>query len=126
MSDGHPLAAWAVERVLLALLVIAGVTTLTFALIHLAPGDPIYLLAGDGGSPSYYADMRSRYGLDRSLIDEVIHTRPEYGGRSLFHNFLPPSSEQYPPPQKDGDKGGPDEETRAQAELRAVMARLSG
>ena len=59
---------WVVHRLLLALPVVAGVTTLTFALIHLAPGDPIYLLAGDGGNPAYYADLRARYGLDRPLL----------------------------------------------------------
>ena len=47
--------------------VVAGVTALTFVLIHLAPGDPIYALAGDGGEPAC-ADMRARYGLDQPLI----------------------------------------------------------
>lgn len=59
---------WLGRRLLLALPVVAGVTALTFVLIHLAPGDPIYALAGDGGSPAYYADMRARYGLDRPLL----------------------------------------------------------
>jgi ABC-type dipeptide/oligopeptide/nickel transport system permease component len=36
------------------------VAILTFALIHLAPGDPIYVLAGQGGTPEYYADIRAR------------------------------------------------------------------
>jgi peptide/nickel transport system permease protein len=38
-----------------------------FFLIHLAPGDPIYLLAGDGGDEAYFAAMREKYGLDRPL-----------------------------------------------------------
>ena len=49
---------WIGRRALLAVPVVAGVTALTFVLIHLAPGDPIYALAGDGG-PAYYADMRA-------------------------------------------------------------------
>ena len=44
---------WIGRRALLAVPVVAGVTALTFVLIHLAPGDPIYALAGDGGSPAY-------------------------------------------------------------------------
>ncbi|HVL70203.1 MAG TPA: ABC transporter permease [Vicinamibacterales bacterium] len=60
-------AAWVVRRLAVAAAVVAGVAVVTFVLIHLAPGDPIYLLAGDGGSPAYYADMRARYGLDRPL-----------------------------------------------------------
>lgn len=38
-----------------------------FLLIHLAPGDPILALAGDGGDEAYYERMRAKYGLDRSL-----------------------------------------------------------
>ena len=61
---------WILRRFALAIGVVAGVTTLTFALIHLAPGDPIYALAGDGGNPEYYADMRAKYGLDRPMIEQ--------------------------------------------------------
>ena len=61
---------WMVSRVALAASVVVGVATLTFALIHLAPGDPIYALAGDGGSPEYYADMRAKYGLDRPIAEQ--------------------------------------------------------
>jgi peptide/nickel transport system permease protein len=64
------LSIWTIRRFLLALPVVFAITTLTFALIHLAPGDPIYLLAGDGGNPSYYADMRAKFGLDRPLTDQ--------------------------------------------------------
>lgn len=63
---------WIGRRLALAAAVVAGVTTLTFVLIHLAPGDPIYALAGDGGSPGYYADMRAKYGLDRPLLEQFI------------------------------------------------------
>lgn len=61
---------WIGRRLALAAAVVAGVTTLTFVLIHVAPGDPIYALAGDGGSPGYYTDMRAKYGLDRPLLEQ--------------------------------------------------------
>lgn len=64
------IGGWLARRAVLALLVVVGVTVLTFVLIHLAPGDPLYLLAGDGGSAAYYADMRARYGLDRPLPEQ--------------------------------------------------------
>ena len=63
---------WLLRRAVLALVVVVGVTTLTFILIHAAPGDPIFLLAGDGGSPSYYDAMRAKYGLDRSSADQFV------------------------------------------------------
>lgn len=64
------LGRWFARRLLLGIPVIVGIATLTFVLVHLAPGDPIYLLAGDGGSPSYYAEMRAKYGLDRPLVEQ--------------------------------------------------------
>lgn len=70
MTRGASAVRWLTRRALLAVLVVAGVTTLTFILIHLAPGDPIYLLAGDGGNASYYDAMRAKYGLDRPLLDQ--------------------------------------------------------
>lgn len=63
-------SAWALRRLVAALPVVLGITALTFTLIHLAPGDPIYMLAGDSGTAAYYAEMRAKYGLDRSLIDQ--------------------------------------------------------
>jgi alpha-galactosidase len=37
--------------------------------------------------------------------DPVLIIKCSWGGRSLKHNFLPPSVEDYAKPQKDGDKG---------------------
>lgn len=37
--------------------------------------------------------------------DPVLLIKSAWGGRSLCHNFLSPSSEDYPKPEKDGDKG---------------------
>ncbi|MGQ0662775.1 MAG: ABC transporter permease subunit [Pseudomonadota bacterium] len=46
-----------------------GVTLLTFALIRLAPGDPVLLLAGERGiDPVRYAALRAELGLDRPLL----------------------------------------------------------
>ena len=38
-----------------------------FALIHLAPGDPVHLLAGQSGDEQYVAFLRSKFGLDQPL-----------------------------------------------------------
>ena len=48
-----------------------GILVLTFVLIHLAPGDPIYALAGQSGDAAYYATMRAKLGLDRSLAEQL-------------------------------------------------------
>jgi len=37
--------------------------------------------------------------------DPVLIIKSAWGGRSLVHNFLPPSAAEYPEPEKDGDMG---------------------
>ncbi len=71
MTAGQ-LARFTVQRAVHALPVMAGIVTLTFVLIHLAPGDPVYMMAGEGGDAEYYAEMRARYGLDRSLPAQYL------------------------------------------------------
>jgi ABC-type dipeptide/oligopeptide/nickel transport system permease component len=65
------LLAYSVRRALVAIPMLLGVITLTFVLVHLAPGDPAYYLAGDGGTPAYYALIRQKFGLDRALPEQL-------------------------------------------------------
>jgi len=57
------------RRLALAVPVLFGVATLNFFLVHLAPGDPASVMAGEGGSatPEYIAMLRVKFGLDQSL-----------------------------------------------------------
>jgi len=51
-----------------------GVTILTFALIHLIPGDPVLLLAGERGiDPERHAELRREMGLDRPIAVQYLH-----------------------------------------------------
>lgn len=44
------------------------VVALTFGLIHLAAGDPVFVLAGESGAdPAYFELMRARLGLDKPI-----------------------------------------------------------
>lgn len=46
-----------------------GITLLTFVFIHLIPGDPIILFAGERGiSPERYAELRAQFGYDQPYI----------------------------------------------------------
>ena len=56
---------------MLAVPLLLAVVVLTFALIHLAPGDPVRILGGDGGDESYYRAMREKFGLDRPLPEQL-------------------------------------------------------
>lgn len=69
MKDGRriSLLRYAARRLTLLVPFGALLIVVAFMLIQLAPGDPLLLLAGDGGTPEYYAELRAYYGLDRPL-----------------------------------------------------------
>lgn len=54
------------------LAVMVGISIVTFVLLHLAPGDPARLLAGDRASPETLAAIRAQYGLDLPLWQQYI------------------------------------------------------
>jgi peptide/nickel transport system permease protein len=62
---------YVLRRLLQAVPLVVGILVLTFFLIHLAPGDPIYALAGQSGDAAYYAAMRAKFGLDRPLPEQL-------------------------------------------------------
>ena len=47
--------------------VLLGISVVTFLLLHMAPGDPARLLAGDRASAETIAAIRTQYGLDLPL-----------------------------------------------------------
>jgi len=58
-------------RVLQALPLLLAVVLVTFALVEVAPGGPLVALAGEDGDAAYYASMRERYGLDRTVHERL-------------------------------------------------------
>jgi peptide/nickel transport system permease protein len=58
------------RRLVLTLPVLLGVATLVFSLIHLVPGDPAQAMLGEGASPEDIAQLRTRLGLDRPLLEQ--------------------------------------------------------
>lgn len=61
------------RRALVGLAVVAGVVTLTFVLLHAAPGDPATLLLGPTATESQLAAGRRALGLDRPLPVQFFH-----------------------------------------------------
>jgi peptide/nickel transport system permease protein len=59
-----------IRRMLALIPVALGVATLTFALIHLVPGDPVVAMLGDTAAPADLAGMRHQLGLDRPLWEQ--------------------------------------------------------
>ncbi len=56
------------RRLLSTLLVMALVGVFIFLLLHLAPGDPAAIIAGDNASPAQIARIRHQLGLDAPLV----------------------------------------------------------
>src|SRR3989440_6501150 len=67
-------SSYALRRLLQAVPVVFAILILNFLLLHLAPGDAAQVLAGEAGSatPEYMAQLRQRFGLDRSLAVQVV------------------------------------------------------
>ncbi|MEQ1731892.1 MAG: nickel ABC transporter permease, partial [Vicinamibacterales bacterium] len=58
------------RRLLLTIPVLIGVATLVFSLIHLVPGDPVQAMLGESASPQDVAQLRTKLGLDRPLLQQ--------------------------------------------------------
>ena len=67
-------SSYALRRLLQAVPVVFAILVLNFLLLHLAPGDPAQVLAGEAGSatPEYMAQLRQRFGLDRPLALQLV------------------------------------------------------
>jgi len=55
------------RRLILSLLVLWGVVTLVFSLIHLVPGDPVQIMLGEGAQTGDVEQLRQRLGLDQPI-----------------------------------------------------------
>jgi ABC-type dipeptide/oligopeptide/nickel transport system permease component len=67
------------QRLLHTLVVLFGVSLLTFALIHLTPGDPVLVMLGTDATPAELERLRHLLGLDQPLYIQF----GQYVGRLL-------------------------------------------
>jgi peptide/nickel transport system permease protein len=80
---------YVVRRVLISIVVLWGVSTLVFMMMHLLPGDPVeVMLSRSGASAETIASLREQLGLDRplhvqyaSFLSDALHGDL---GRSVF------------------------------------------
>src|SRR5947207_16007644 len=57
------------QRLVQAVPVLVGISILSFLMLHLVPGDPVTIFAGDKPlTPERAAELRHQYGLDRPLV----------------------------------------------------------
>lgn len=67
-----PLLRFGARRAFAAAPMVLGVAALAFLLVHLAPGDPVHILVGEGGTPEHYIEIRRQLGLDRPLPQQLL------------------------------------------------------
>jgi peptide/nickel transport system permease protein len=64
--------AYLLRRVLYTLPIMAGVALVCFALVHLAPGDPLVSVLPPDASAELQQQLRALYGFDRSLPEQFV------------------------------------------------------
>jgi ABC-type dipeptide/oligopeptide/nickel transport system permease component len=65
--------AYIIRRILMLIPVLFGVIFISFSLLHLVPGDPAEILAGQEASAQDVARIRAEYGLDKPLVVQFGH-----------------------------------------------------
>ncbi|HEY8541914.1 MAG TPA: ABC transporter permease, partial [Pseudothermotoga sp.] len=60
------------RRLLLLIPVIIGVSIISFSIMHMIPGDPARIIAGEGATKQDIEAIRSKYGLDKPLIEQYF------------------------------------------------------
>ena len=63
-----------IRQIIYSLLLLLAVILLNFLLIQLAPGDPVQTIVGEmgGATPEIIAQIRSEYGLDKSIPEQLL------------------------------------------------------
>src|SRR5258708_35385988 len=82
------MTAYIVRRLLSMLPVMAIVALFVFLLLHLAPGDPAAIMAGDNATPDHIAQIRQKPRLDEPVWKQFLVwiASPAQGnlGHSMF------------------------------------------
>jgi ABC-type dipeptide/oligopeptide/nickel transport system permease component len=66
------MSRYILQRLLHTILVLFGVSLLTFALIHMTPGDPVLVMLGQDATPSELERLRHLLGLDQPLYMQYV------------------------------------------------------
>lgn len=72
-----------IHRLLQAVPVLVGVSVAVFLMVHLIPGDPAELVAGQMATREDVENVRHALGLDRPLLEQYLH----FAGRALTGDF---------------------------------------
>ena len=69
---GQLMGSLAANRLITAAVVLLGVSSITFFLLHLVPGDPIEVMLGESANITDRARLRTELGLDAPMIEQWV------------------------------------------------------
>jgi peptide/nickel transport system permease protein len=77
------------QRLAYALILVLAVVVLNFLLVHMAPGDPALVIAGEmgGATEEMLAEIRRSYGLDKPLYEQLLIYLGRVAQGDLGHSF---------------------------------------
>lgn len=70
LSEPPPMLAYLLRRILYTVPILLGVALVCFALVHIAPGDPLVSVLPADASAELQAQLRTLYGFDRPLPEQ--------------------------------------------------------
>ena len=82
---------YVVQRIIATVPVVFLVAIITFSLVHIAPGDPAAVIAGDFGNPEDIERVRKQLGLDKPILQQfwiwLSHVGRGDLGSSIFSRY---------------------------------------
>lgn len=82
---------YVVQRIIATIPVVLLVAIITFSLVHIAPGDPAAVIAGDFGNPEDIERVRKQLGLDKPILQQfwiwLSHVAQGDLGSSIFSRY---------------------------------------
>lgn len=84
------MTSYIIRRLLTAIPVLIGATLLVFMVMHLSPGDPAQIMAGEDARPEDVEQLRIKLGLDKPLLVQYVTYMENVAtldfGRSIRNN----------------------------------------
>jgi peptide/nickel transport system permease protein len=82
---------YVIQRIIATIPVVLLVAIITFSLVHIAPGDPAAVIAGDFGNPEDIQRVRKQLGLDKPIHEQLwiwlSHVARGDLGSSIFSRY---------------------------------------
>ncbi|TIT58556.1 MAG: ABC transporter permease, partial [Mesorhizobium sp.] len=76
------------RRLIQSLLILLGVSLITFALLYLLPADPVRQIAGRSATPQTVENIRQQLGLDQPFVVQYWHYLVKLVGGDLGRSYI--------------------------------------